>query len=208
MRKNRLRLRLRSLRDLARSRRSASSRWLNETPRAPPIAASDRVSDASSAFTDASLDDRMSATESPRLSHVSHDAICLICLDDLPSGALATRLPCSHAAWHPKCVARWLRTASRCPLCNEQVAAKRPCYRERVHNTELPWNLFERRMPEMHLPVRSRESAGSSDFWFSGASVHASDLAWSLYDRRLSSVSRPRRQEHRRFVRSFSLMPN
>lgn len=208
MRKAYLRLRLRPLRLVARPHRADSSRRLNDAPRAPPIPTSDRISDASSSFTDVSLDDRMSVTESPRLSLVSHDTVCLICLDQLPRGALATRLPCAHAAWHPKCLARWLKTASRCPLCNDQVPAKRPCYRERVQSSELPWTLSERREPEVHLPVRSRDSTGSGDFLFAGTGVHAADMAWSLHDRRLSSASRPTRPHQRRFGRSISLMLN
>lgn len=209
MRKGHLRTRLRSLRHLAqRSRPADPRRWLNDAPRAPPIAASERISDASSALTDLTLDDKASGSESARLSHISKDTVCLICLDDLPVGSRSTRLPCRHAAWHPSCVATWLRAAPRCPLCNEQVSAKRPCYRERYQNAELAWTLYDRRVPEMQLPARRRESSAGDDFAFSGIEVQANDLAWSLYDRRLSSASRPPRQENRRFVRSFSLMPH
>lgn len=207
MRKGHLRTRLRSLRHLAqRARQPQSRRRLNDPPRAPPIAPSERISDASSALTDVTLDEKVSGSETSRLSHLSRDATCLICLEDLPAGSLSTRLPCRHAAWHPTCVATWLRTAPRCPLCNEQVSAKQPCYRERYHNAELAWTLYDRRMPEMHLPARRRD-VGSSlrQATPTNTQTQISNYTWSLHDRRLSSAARPPRQDHRRFVRSFSL---
>lgn len=215
MRKGHLRTRLRSLRTLANRRPPADPRrWLNDAPRPPPIAASERISDASSTnYTDLSLDESKTSAEAARISNVSRDRVCLICLEDLPRGTRSIRLPCKHAAWHERCLATWLRAAPRCPLCNSQVSAKRPCYRERYPSPELAWTLYERRVPEQQQPEYRREASLSDDGPLA-TSFSSHDLAWLLYERRLSLVSRPQRRDlgtratsNRRFGRSLTQTP-
>jgi hypothetical protein len=41
---------------------------------------------------------------------------CAICLEPYEQGMLLTRLSCDHY-FHPVCLARWMRRATRCPLC-------------------------------------------------------------------------------------------
>jgi hypothetical protein len=53
------------------------------------------------------------------------DAVCAICLEALPSAALAERAvlaPCMHA-YHRACAARWLAIKPACPLCAAGVSA-------------------------------------------------------------------------------------
>lgn len=212
MRKPQLRNRLRFLRSVAsRQPRVDPRRWLNDAPRLPPIAASERISDVSN-YTDVTLEDAKSTDA--RFSTVSRDRVCLICLEDVPTGTRSTRLPCKHAAWHAGCVAKWLRASPRCPLCNAQVSAKRRCYRERYHNPELAWTLYERRVPERTQSQYQRPTLPDEEFMFGRASQSSHDLAWSLDDRRLSLVSSPRpanvQSEHpsiRRFCRSITPTP-
>jgi hypothetical protein len=45
---------------------------------------------------------------------------CAICLEDLLVGFEAARLPCSHV-YHRGCIAKWLDTRNKCPLCRSQV---------------------------------------------------------------------------------------
>lgn len=226
MRKGQLRTRLRALRLLAQRSQPDPLRWLNDAPRAPPIAASERISDASSTtFTDLTLEEQPTASDTPRLSTLSHDRTCLICLDDIPEGTSTLRLPCRHATWHADCVTTWLRAAPRCPMCNAQIAAKRACYRGTYHNTELAWTLHDRRMPEFVQPVLRRDSgAGEEVLGVLDIALASRDLAWRLDERRLSLASRPRRssrllrpprpplllrrtQTNRRFIRSLTPTP-
>lgn len=212
MRKRQLRTRLRFLLSIAQRRpRTDPRRWLNDAPRPPPIAASERISDASSTnYTDLTLED-CKLSDATRLSEVSRDRTCLICLEDVPRGTRSTRLPCEHAAWHSQCVATWLRAAPRCPLCNSQVSSKRRCYRERFYSPELAWTLYDRRVPEQPQSQYQRPSLLSEDFSFARVSLSSHDLPWSLDDRRLSLVSAPQRQNEpssmRRFGRSLTLTP-
>ncbi|KAE8075728.1 hypothetical protein FH972_014421 [Carpinus fangiana] len=43
-----------------------------------------------------------------------------ICLEDLLVGFEAAKLPCSHG-YHRGCIAKWLDTRNKCPLCRSQV---------------------------------------------------------------------------------------
>ncbi|XP_059450813.1 putative RING-H2 finger protein ATL50 [Corylus avellana] len=45
---------------------------------------------------------------------------CAICLQDLVVGFEAAKLPCSHV-YHRGCIAKWLDTSNKCPLCRSQV---------------------------------------------------------------------------------------
>lgn len=226
MRKGQLRTRLRALRLLSHRAQPDPLRWLNDAPRTPPIATSERISDASSTtFTDLTLEEQPATAEAPRLSTLSHDRTCLICLDDIPEGTPSLRLPCRHAAWHTDCVTTWLRAAPRCPICNFQIAAKRACYRGTYHNAESAWTLRDRRMPEFVQPVLRRDSGAAEEvLGVLNVALTNRDLAWRLDERRLSLASRPRRssrlrrpprppllertvQTNRRFIRSLTPTP-
>lgn len=41
---------------------------------------------------------------------------CSICLVDFEEGAKLIQLPCRHA-FHSRCISKWLKCSSRCPLC-------------------------------------------------------------------------------------------
>jgi hypothetical protein len=54
-----------------------------------------------------------------------HEAICVVCLDDINVGTSdrsVVVLPCAHA-FHPKCISQWLTKGNTlCPCCNFDVA--------------------------------------------------------------------------------------
>lgn len=122
-----LRYRLRFLR-LRRRRRNAA-RWLNDAPRAPPIPAAGRISDASSALTEDTgppfldLDNELDTDlDLASIQNDNSDVTCLICLDVVNIGSRTIVLPtCTHAPWHAHCLRKWLRQAPRCPLCASVV---------------------------------------------------------------------------------------
>ncbi|XP_010235924.1 probable E3 ubiquitin-protein ligase RHY1A isoform X2 [Brachypodium distachyon] len=45
---------------------------------------------------------------------------CAVCLEDFRAGDLLARLPCAHR-FHWPCAVRWVRAASRCPVCRAAV---------------------------------------------------------------------------------------
>ncbi|KAH7529105.1 hypothetical protein FEM48_Zijuj05G0149100 [Ziziphus jujuba var. spinosa] len=45
---------------------------------------------------------------------------CSVCLDDLETGCVATRMPCSHV-FHGDCIVEWLQKSKYCPLCRFQM---------------------------------------------------------------------------------------
>lgn len=45
---------------------------------------------------------------------------CPICLSDFDEGSTISRLPCKHA-FHGRCIKKWLRKSSKCPLCMQAV---------------------------------------------------------------------------------------
>merc|ERR1712187_158792 len=50
---------------------------------------------------------------------------CAICLEAYEPGMLLTRLSCNHF-FHPVCLAKWMRRATRCPLCRANYAGEYP----------------------------------------------------------------------------------
>ncbi|KAJ0106702.1 hypothetical protein Patl1_17821 [Pistacia atlantica] len=47
-------------------------------------------------------------------------SICIICLEEVVFGSLATRMPCSHV-FHSDCIGNWLNERQVCPLCRFQL---------------------------------------------------------------------------------------
>ncbi|XP_031269025.1 E3 ubiquitin-protein ligase RDUF1-like [Pistacia vera] len=47
-------------------------------------------------------------------------SICVICLEEVVFGSLATRMPCSHV-FHSDCIGNWLNQREVCPLCRFQL---------------------------------------------------------------------------------------
>lgn len=46
----------------------------------------------------------------------SHTGGCAICLVDFEEGVKLIELPCRHA-FHSRCITKWLKRSSKCPLC-------------------------------------------------------------------------------------------
>lgn len=46
---------------------------------------------------------------------------CPVCLDDVPVGFEAIRLPCSHL-YHGDCIVKWLQTSKICPVCRFEMS--------------------------------------------------------------------------------------
>lgn len=49
--------------------------------------------------------------------------VCSICIEYFAVGSTAKLLPCRHF-FHGECVATWLRSQRRCPICRQKV----PCF--------------------------------------------------------------------------------
>ncbi|XP_050376476.1 uncharacterized protein LOC126793889 [Argentina anserina] len=45
---------------------------------------------------------------------------CIICLDEIPIGGEAPRMPCSHV-FHDSCIVAWLEKSNLCPLCRFEI---------------------------------------------------------------------------------------
>lgn len=194
----------RRLRFLWFRRRSRNpNRWMNDAPRPPPIPATDRISDASSALTDVTAVTTVSTADLRSTRNSALDAVCLICLDDLPIGSSRIKLPtCAHGLWHAHCVRTWLRHAPRCPLCAAAVAKSA---RARVtaqlsdmdddnddngdadaHGADQDDERGSRALPATIMPSASCPPASRMD-----AAMPVRDLAWTLSERRMHERTMP-----------------
>lgn len=45
---------------------------------------------------------------------------CVICLDEIKIGSIASRMPCSHT-FHGLCIEKWLHQSHYCPVCRFEV---------------------------------------------------------------------------------------
>ncbi|XVF85979.1 hypothetical protein PTKIN_Ptkin17bG0160400 [Pterospermum kingtungense] len=48
------------------------------------------------------------------------DQDCMICLDELEVGLVASRMPCSHT-FHDNCIKTWLKLSHYCPICRFEM---------------------------------------------------------------------------------------
>ncbi|XVF85978.1 hypothetical protein PTKIN_Ptkin17bG0160300 [Pterospermum kingtungense] len=48
------------------------------------------------------------------------DQDCMICLDELEVGLVASRMPCSHT-FHDNCIKTWLKQSHYCPICRFEM---------------------------------------------------------------------------------------
>ncbi|XP_023845757.2 E3 ubiquitin-protein ligase RNF38 [Salvelinus sp. IW2-2015] len=54
-------------------------------------------------------------------NHQSEQTLCVVCMSDFESRQLLRVLPCSHE-FHGKCVDKWLRANSTCPICRADAS--------------------------------------------------------------------------------------
>ncbi|EXB93461.1 E3 ubiquitin-protein ligase CIP8 [Morus notabilis] len=60
--------------------------------------------------------------EKLRIEVPEKSVTCSVCLDDVPVGSEATRLPCSHL-YHGDCIVEWLNKRKFCPLSRFELAS-------------------------------------------------------------------------------------
>lgn len=186
-------------------------RWINDAPRVPPIPLTSRISDASSIDNLSEIINTPTTPLSPHFQTINRrsTSICVICLENVPSGESHVALPCDHASWHPECVITWLHRVRRCPLCNTTLES---CNQYQHHHSHSQ-PIHEQPFPSVHssVEIRNTDLDSEEDLTLRQPRRFSSqDLAWLLCERRHSLVSRPVRTRRsgrlgiQRFTRTVS----